>query len=119
MTWRPVPGDPLTGQLPATRLVVTIPALGPTRREARARSSWPVIPDPATITERELLPGTVAVIRTRFGIRRWQVRVVRRSMERGRNRGRHYVVGQTRKGWCRRGWLERVIRVESVAEAIR
>jgi hypothetical protein len=118
MTWRPVPGDPLTGSLPATRLVTTIPALGPTRRD-RSRTSWPVIPDPQAISERELLPGTVAVIRTRLGIRRWQVRVVRRSKELGRNRGRHYVVGHTRKGWCRRGWLDQVIKVESVGEAIR
>ena len=44
--------------------------------------------------------------------------VVSRSYEAGKNRGRHYVVGHDQKGWCHAAWVDQVIRVESVQQAL-
>lgn len=111
---REIPGDPLTGSLPVTQLV----AQGPARqRRERPRDAWPIVPDSIVVGDSELEVGRVASVRTRRGTVRVLVRVVNKSYERA-NRGRHYFVGQTRRGWCRSFWVSEVIRVETLQRAI-
>ena len=74
-----VVGDPLTGALPRTRLVVPQTILGPVRRDPRP--VWPHVPDPHAVTLTQLLPGRIAYVRRRRGIRRYQIRTVTRSRE--------------------------------------
>lgn len=113
-------GDPLTGTLPRTKLIVPQAVLGPTRqsRSKEVRLAWPVIPDPLAISYDQMLPGRVAYVRTRFGIRSYRIRLVSRSYEMGKNRGRHYIVGHDRKGWCHAVWADQVVRVESAQAAL-
>jgi hypothetical protein len=116
---RRIVGDPLTGSLPKTQLVIPSEVLGPVRTPRVKRiDAWPLVPDPLAISSEQMRAGRIAVVRTRLGIRRYQIRTLRRSAQRP-NRGRHFFVGQTRRGWCRPVWLDRVIRVESVQKAIR
>ena len=111
-------GDPLTGSLPRTRLIVPQDIYGPVRKRHEASAQWPVVPDPMAVTIDSLVPGRVAYVRTRFGIRRYRIRVVTRSYERGKNRGRNYLVGHDPKGWCHVVWADQVIRVESAQRAL-
>ena len=111
-------GDPLTGSLPVTRLVVPQDSYGPVRVRRQAPPQWPLVPDPMAVTLDSMIPGRVAYVRTRFGIRSWQIRVVLRSTEPGKNRGRNYLVGHDRKGWCHVTWADQVIRVESARQAL-
>jgi hypothetical protein len=115
---RRVPGDPLTGSLPRTQLVIDAEALGPARRRRSQPPTWPLVPDPMAVTVAQMSTGKVAYVRTRWGIRRWQIRTLNRSNEIGRNRGRHYFTGMTRKGWCRSAWVDRVVSVQSVQLAL-
>jgi hypothetical protein len=112
---RKVIGDPLTGSLPRTHLVVPQAIMGPVRK--RRPLAWPAVPDPSAVTMMQMIPGRVAYVRTRFGIRRLQIRLVAVSRERP-NKGRHYFVGHNRKGRCRSYWLDRVMRVESARLAL-
>jgi hypothetical protein len=110
-----IPGDPLTGSLPRTHLVVPQAIMGPVRKSQAL--AWPNVPDPMAVTMIQMIPGRVAYVRTRFGIRRLQIRLVSVSRQRP-NKGRHYFVGQDRHGWCRTYWLDRVARVEPVQRAL-
>jgi hypothetical protein len=110
-----IPGDPLTGSLPRTHLVIPRPILGPTRP---ARAEWPAIADPQAVTMTNLTVGRIAYIRTRFGIRKQQIRYVARSLEPGKHRGRHYLVAMDRRGLCHAHWVDRVIRTETTALAL-
>ena len=111
-------GDPLTEQLPRTRLLVPSDVYGPVRERRPVRPEWPIIPDPMAITLDSMAPGRIAYVRTRFGIRRWQIRAVNRSTELGKNRGRHYLVGHDRKGWCHAAWVDQVVSVQSIQQAL-
>ena len=92
-------GDPL---LPSTQLLIRAKA-----------ESWPHRPDPEAVVSRMMVTGRIAFVRTRFGIRRWRIRMVRVA-SRGRHRGRHFFVGYDRRGWCHVAWLDRVVRVEQL-----
>ena len=104
---RPVPGDPLTGQLPATQ---ALPArIGPARRRPVSRTEqWPYVPDKELTVYESIRPGLVANVRTRRGIKSYLVRTVNRS----RN-GRRFITGMDRKGMCHSAWLNMVISVET------
>jgi hypothetical protein len=108
-------GDPLTGALPRTRLVVPQTVYGPVRQQARP--VWPVVPDAYAVTLGQLRPGRIAYVRTRWGIRRYQIRTVNRSRE-GHNRGRTYVVGHSRRGWCRTFWTDRIASTQTTTLAL-
>ena len=69
------------------------------------------------VTFRQMAPGRIAFVRTRRGIRRWQIRTINRSNEM-RNRGRHFFVGMDRRGLCHSAWVDRVVSVESVQRAL-
>ena len=113
---RDIPGDPLTGSIPATRVLIMPRAVqGPTRR--RPLDPWPRTADPAAVTYSRMHTGMIAYVRTRRGIRRWQIRTVNRSTWR-RHRGRHYFTGHDRHGLCHSAWVDQVIRVESVQRAL-
>ena len=118
MAKKKIPGDPLTGLLPRTQLVIPQAIMGPTRTRKARPLQWPLVSDPQAVTMMQMTPGRVAYVRTRLGIRRWQIRVVHTSREYGRNRGRHFFVGQDRHGWCHRAWVDRVVRVEPVRLAL-
>lgn len=111
---KPIQGDPLTGSLPVTR-VVRLDLDGSVRR-SRDKLSWPLVQEHEYVSEAE--PGLVAYVRTRFGVRQVLVRMICRSHARGRNRGRRYLVGMTRNGWCAASWLDAVIKVETAAQAL-
>ena len=111
-------GDPLTGALPRTQLIIPQAIMGPTRKRRPQPLQWPLVPDPQAVTLYQMIPGRVAYVRTRFGIRKRRIRVVHVSFERGANRGRHYFVGHDRKGRCRPAWVDQVIRVEPVQLAL-
>ena len=116
-----IPGEPLpTGTLPATRLIVVQDIYGPARppRQQRSKDQWPIVPDQLAVAFESLRPGRIAYVRTRRGIKRWQVRLVVRSRALGKNRGRHYLVGMDRNGWCHSIWTDRVLRVETLEEAM-
>jgi hypothetical protein len=114
-----IPGDPLTGVLPVTRLIVPQALYGPVRQpRSKPQTAWPILPDPLAISYDQMVPGRVAYVRTRRGIRRYLIRVVNKSREPGKNRGRHYVIGHDRKGWCHKAWADQVVRIESVQQAI-
>ena len=113
-----IPGQPdhTTALLPATRLLV-VPrlTLGPTRP---TRAEWPAVADPQPITLTNLTVGRIAYIRTRFGIRKRQIRYVARSFQPGKHRGRHYLVAMDRRGLCHVHWVDQVIRTETIALAL-
>ena len=113
-------GDPLTGSLPRTKLIVPQDTYGPVRqRRPRPKADqWPLVADQLAITYEAMRAGRIAYVRTARGIRRWQIRVVNRSREPGKHRGRSYIVGHDRKGWCHAAWADRVIRVETVQQAL-
>lgn len=118
MSPRPIPGDPLTGTLPRTQIIVSQTARAPKpRRESALRDSWPVIPDSLALTMDQLQPGRIASVRTRRGVYQVRVRVVNVSHER-RNRGRHYIVGVTTRGVCHSIWADHIISVETLGRAI-
>jgi hypothetical protein len=119
---RRIAGDPLTGSLPRTQLVVPQDIFGPVRQPRRTivdrdKESWPRVADPMAVTFQQMIPGRVAFVRTRWGIRRWQIRTVNRSREM-RNKGRHFFVGMDRRGFCHSAWVESVVSVESVQRAL-
>ena len=114
---RKIKGDPLTGSLPATRLVVPQTVFGPTRKKPRPLM-WPAVPDPEAVVLGQMIPGHVAYVRTRFGIRKLRIRVVHTSVYPSRNYGRAYFVGHDRKGWCRSHWISAVTRVQPVRLAL-
>lgn len=118
---RPIPGDPLTGSVPAlpsTRLVILQETLGPVRRRQPQRSSgWPLVPDPQAVTIRQLRTGAVAYVRTRWGVRAWVVRTVNRSRE-VHNKGRHFFTGMDRSGRCHSAWVDQVVSVQSIQAAL-
>jgi hypothetical protein len=87
-----IPGDPLTGSLPQTKLIP--------RPE---KVAWPVVPDRDPIVGIDL--GDIVKIRTWRGVRELRVRLVLRT---GRSR-RRYLIGQSRKGWLHHAWLSDVI----------
>jgi len=107
---KPILGDPLTGSLPVTRAVHA--ELMGQKRE------WPLVPDPMAVTIRQMIPGRVAYVRTRWGIRRWQIRVVNRSFQPGKYRGASYFVGMDQHGFCRSAWVEKVVSVETAQRAL-
>jgi hypothetical protein len=115
---RPVPGDPLTGSLPRTQLVVPQDIYGPVRqRRTKPRDEWPIRPDSMATTVRQMAPGRVAAVRTRFGVRTWLIRTVNTSREM-HNRGRHFFTGMDRRGFCHSAWIDQVISVDSVVRAL-
>ena len=63
---------------------------------------WPIV---ARAMRPPISPGDIVATRTRRGIRRLRVRVVR-SAERV---GRRYLIGDSRRGWCHIVWLDDVI----------
>ena len=109
-------GDPLTAALPRTRLVVPQTVYGPVR--AAPRPVWPHVPDRHAITLRQLQPGRVAYARRRYGIRHYQTRTVHRSYQPGPNRGRTYVTGHTRHGWCHTFWADTIVSTQTAAKAL-
>lgn len=111
---REIPGDPLTGSLPVTQMVQQGPAR---KKRDRPRDAWPIVPDSTVIGDSQLVVGRVASVRTRRGTVRVLVRVINRSFER-RNKGRQYLVGQDRRGFCHSYWVSQVIRVETLGRAI-
>ena len=115
---QPVVGDPLTGSLPRTQLVVPQQVLGPTRARRPREAEWPLVADPQAITIDQLKPGRVAYVRTRRGVRRYLIRTVSRSYERGRNRGQTYVTGMSTNGWCRAFWANRIVSTQSQQQAL-
>lgn len=98
---REIPGDPLTGQLPATRLVIS------PLRPAVKLDVWPLKPDIDIVNLRLLKPGNIAMVRTRRGVKERMIRVIHAS----RN-GRRYFVGCNRHGWCRSYWASQIISIE-------
>lgn len=117
---RPIPGDPLTGQLPRTQLIVPQDVLGPVKERKvyiRDKDEWPRTADPQGYTIRQLRPGRVVSVRTRWGIRTWQVRVVNKSYEM-RNKGRNFIVAMDRKGYCHSAWVDQIISVDTVQRAL-
>lgn len=114
-----VPGDPLTGQLPRTQLVVPQDVYGPvrTRKPRRDPNEWPRTVDPIGITIRQIAPGKLASVRTRFGVRTWKVRTINTSWEM-KNKGRHFITVMDRKGLCHSFWLEQVISVDTARKAL-
>ena len=96
-----IPGDPLTGQMPVTRLVIK-----PTRPLVRLET-WPLKPDIDSINLRLLLPGNIAMVRTRFGLKERMIRVIHSS-----RKGRRYFVGCNKQGWCRPYWASQIVAIE-------
>lgn len=114
----PIAGEPLTGQLPRTQIVIPQDVLGPVRKQRISiRDEWPHVADSLGITMKQLQPGRVAAVRTPRGVRTWVVRTVNTSRE-GRNKGRHFFTGMDRRGWCHTAWVGQVISVESVQHAL-
>jgi hypothetical protein len=97
---RPIAGDPLTGQLPRTRLVIATP------RSKVQLETWPLKPDVDYVTLRLLQPGNIAAVRTRFGVRQRLIRVIHHR------RGRRFFVGCNRRGWCWPYWVSAIISIE-------
>ena len=117
---RPIPGDPLTGQLPRTQLIVPRDVLGPVKEKRTSRynrDEWPRTADPQGYTIRQLRPGRVVSVRTRWGIKLWQVRVVNKSYEM-RNKGRNFIVAMDRKGNCHSAWVDQIISVDTVRRSL-
>ena len=109
-------GDPLTGTLPRTQLIVPQTVLGPTRRQPSP--VWPHIPDRRAVTLHQLRPGRIAYVRRRYGVRHYQIRTVTRSRQPGPNRGRTYVVGMTRRGLCHTFWADTIVSTQTAAKAL-
>src|SRR5262245_51625633 len=110
---REIPGDRLTGQLRATRVLVP-EVLGPVRTQRKPlylqqRSQWPAVPDPEVVNYERLRPGAVVAVRTRFGVRVWLVRTFGQS-----RRGRRYLVGMDKKGLCHSAYLSQLISVDTL-----
>ena len=102
---REIPGDPLTGQLPATRLVIS------PLRTAVKLDVWPLKPDLDPVNLRLLKPGNVAYVRTRWGIKERMIRTVNVSRH-WRGKGRRFFVGMNRRGTCRPYWASQIISIE-------
>jgi len=113
---RPVPGDPLTGALPVTKLVVATDVMGPTRVRRPRPPEWPLVPDAEAALV--LQPGRVAFVRHRRGVRRYLIRTVTRSTMPGPNRGRTYVTGMSQRGWCHSFWASHIVSTQSVQQAL-
>lgn len=105
---REIIGDPLTGQLPATQVLVSV-RRGSRPVYVRQRSQWPVVPDAESVDYGRLRPGAIVAVRTRLGIRTWRVRTFGRGIG-----GRRYVVGMDRNGWCHSAHLSRIISVDTL-----
>lgn len=114
---RAVPGDPLTGHIPKTQLVVWTDTRGGAYLRRSPDRQWPVVPEPMAVTIRQMEPGKVAYVRTRWGIRQWRIRTINRSTWR-RNNGRHYFTGMDRHGRCHSAWVDRVVSVQSMQMAL-
>ena len=114
---RRVPGDPLTGSLPKTWLVVSQEVMGPSRRRPRP-PEWPLVADPMAESIDKLKPGRVAYVRYRRGVRRYLIRTVMRSTQMGPNRGRTFVTGMSNRGWCHSFWADRIVSTQSVQQAL-
>lgn len=99
---REIPGDPLTGQLPRTQVLIS-----PMRSKVRL-DTWPLKPDIDVVNLRLLKPGNIAAIRTRLGVRQRMIRVIR-----SHRKGRRYFIGCSRKGWCRPYWVAQIISIEA------
>lgn len=113
-----IPGDPLTGQLPRTQLVVPQDVYGPVRtRRVPVRDEWPKTADPMGITIRQMKAGRVAAVRTRRGVRTWVIRTINTSWE-YRNKGRHFFTGMDRHGRCHAAWVDQVISVDTLQRAL-
>ena len=118
---RRVAGEPLLSrpplpELPSTKLMKVIKDM-PRHHSPGDRTVWPHVPDPEPVVIAQIRVGYVAWVRTNMGVRKWLVRLVTISHER-RNRGRHFLVGMDRQGWCHSEWLDRVIRVEPLTKAL-
>ena len=108
---REIIGDPLTGQLPATQVLMP-DVLGPVRKRPRPTprlDQWPLVPDPEAVNYERLREGSVVAVRTRMGVRLWKVRTFGRSIG-----GRRFLVGMDRKGWCHTTFLSNVVSVDTV-----
>ena len=101
---KPIAGDPLTVNLPLTRLVIN-----PTRPLIRLQT-WPLKPDLDGANLRLLEPGNIALVRTRRGVKQRLIRVIHPSRTR-RGRGRRFFVGCDRHGWCRAYWVSTIISI--------
>jgi hypothetical protein len=111
---REIPGDPLTGSVPAlprTQMYITPKQLGPAKRHfvERRRDQWPYVADPEAISYERMRPGSIASVRTRRGVRTWQVRLVGLTAK-----GKRFFVGMDRKGWCHSAMLGQVISVDTL-----
>jgi len=108
---RPIPGDPLTGSLPATQVLVPLERThGAKPRRRVERAAWPLVPDPDGLSKVEA--GHIIKVRGRFGVRELKVRVVNRAIT-----GRRYLIGQSRKGWLHHAWLSDVISIRPPRES--
>lgn len=103
---REIPGDPLTGSVPVTRLVVM------PRRSKVELSTWPLKPDVDAITLRLLKPGNIALVRTWRGPRERMIRVVQPSRTR-RGKGRRFFVGCDKHGRCHSYWVSDIVSIEA------
>ena len=117
---RQIKGDPLTGSLPRTQLIVPQEVHGPirTRKPRYKPDEWPRTPDPEAISMDQLEPGRVAYVSYRRGVRKYLIRTATRSREMGPNRGRTYVTGMSRRGWCHSFWADRIVSTQSVQQAL-
>jgi hypothetical protein len=113
---RPIHGDPLTGTLPATKLVVATDVMGPTRVRRPRPPEWPLVPDAEV--DLVLRPGRVAYVRHARGVRRYLIRTVMRSTQPGPNRGRTFVTGMSQRGWCHSFWANRIVSTQSMQQAL-
>jgi hypothetical protein len=102
---REIPGDPLTGQVPVTRLLIR-----PTRPLVRL-DTWPLKPDIDSVNLRLLQPGNIALVRTRGGLKERMIRVVHASLN-WRGKGRRYFIGCSKRGWCRPYWVSQIVTIE-------
>ena len=111
---REIIGDPLTGQLPQTQILLP-DVLGPVRsipsRRAVRIDQWPIVADQEVVNYERLRPGAVVAVRTRFGVRVWLVRTFGRALG-----GRRYLVGMDRNGWCHTAFLTNVISVDTLRQ---
>lgn len=102
-----IEGDPLTGSLPRTQLVVS------PRKSKVELQTWPLKPDVDSVTLRLLKPGNIAAVRTRRGVKLLRIRVVHHSNTR-RGKGRRFFIGDDRRGHCRAHWVSDIISIEEV-----
>lgn len=103
---REIPGDPLTGSVPVTRLLIR-----PTRPLVRLET-WPLRPDIDPVNLRLLKPGNIAMVRTRRGLKERMIRVIQPSRTR-LGKGRRFFVGCDRRGRCHSYWVSQIISIEA------